>query len=141
MNGANKRCLQQINIWLIQCNVWRDHCNERPPVLKDHIFQGRRSYISMKIYLSPKTVRPPVLTGHIFTGNGVVFQEDSTVYFAKPEPGYTQNIYFHNWHYYGTLTLPSTSGFYQNVGILADTCTRQTLKPIKQCNTFEICLA
>ncbi len=34
--------------------VLRDHCHERPPVLKDHN-PGRRSYISMQLNLSPKS--------------------------------------------------------------------------------------
>ncbi len=35
--------------------VLRDHCHERPPVLKDQIFLAKRYYISMSLNLPPKT--------------------------------------------------------------------------------------
>ncbi len=35
--------------------VLKDHCHERPPVLKDHAYiPGKRSHISMQMKLSPK---------------------------------------------------------------------------------------
>ncbi len=51
--------------------VLRDHCHERPPVLKDHTFLGGHTFQ----YNWTCHQRPPVLIDHIFKANGVVFQD------------------------------------------------------------------
>ncbi len=50
----------------------RDHCHERPPVLKDHIFISEGSTCRYKWSCHH---RLPVLSDHIFMANRVVFQD------------------------------------------------------------------
>ncbi len=50
----------------------RDHCNERPPVLRDHTFLAEGLTFQHNRTCHQ---RPPVLTDHIFVANGVVFHD------------------------------------------------------------------
>ncbi len=49
--------------------VLRDHCDERPPVLKDHQFWAQSLTFQCKLTCHQ---RPPVLRDHIFMADGVV---------------------------------------------------------------------
>ncbi len=57
--------------------VLTDHCHERPPVLKDHIFlvEGPTFQCNWACHQ-----RPPVLRDQIFMANGVVFQDRFLLY-------------------------------------------------------------
>ena len=52
--------------------VLRDHCHERPPVLKDHIIPAEGPTFQCNWTCHQ---RPPVLRDNIFMANGVVFQD------------------------------------------------------------------
>ncbi len=60
-----------LTILTIVKTVVRDHCYERPPVLKDYTFLGEHIFQ----YNWTCHQRPPVLTDHIFVANRVVFQD------------------------------------------------------------------
>ncbi len=54
--------------------VFRDHCYERPPVLRDHEFSAEGPTCTFQ-YNWTCHQRPLVLTDHIFVASGVVFED------------------------------------------------------------------
>ncbi len=52
--------------------ILKDHCHERPPVLKDQIFLAQRTAFHCSWTCHQ---RPPILRDHILMAHGVVFQD------------------------------------------------------------------
>ncbi len=74
--------------------ILRDHCHERPPVLKDHTFLAERPTFQY-MYNWTCHQRTPVLKDHNFVANRVIFQDRF----------YWLQVHFHAPFYQRTLVI------------------------------------